>query len=952
VPSSSIQQKFLQQTAAAAAVHLLADCAWNPHPASARSSAPVCYIIPSKKYCVLHETSRLDLTANQYAIAAKPPECRNSAEIKHHSCLKWKWLVFLFAVGCGSVGSWAQELVYHNPLWEGYLADPQVLYHEGYYYAYGTDPSEEGSRFPILRSANLTDWTYMGRALEPVREPNLRDCWAPEVIEHQGKFYLYYAGNQRMRVAIADNPLGPFRDCGVWLFPEEPFSIDGHPFWDPVSQRWYLFFAKDFFDQRVGTGLAVVLLGKNMISTEGPVRTVLRPFADWQIYQRNRTLYNRQWDAWHTVEGPFVVYRDGLYYCFYSGGNWQTPGYGVGCAVASDIQGPFEDPWSHQKASVLSTIPNQLIGPGHNSIILGPDRQTWFLFYHSWNPQRTARQICMDPLIWTAQGPKVWNPSRGTKRIPLPLSSSGRDPNIPNEQKEIESDLFGTFINPVYEGADPFVYKHTDGRYYFCQSEGDKGISVWKSDKLTDKGIKRVVWRSPPTGWNTSNVWAPEIHYLEKKWYIYYAADDGDNTNHRAGVLESVSEDAQGDYRDRGMLYTGDQIQTGRDNRWAIDATALQMGGKLYLVWSGWSGSDDDIQALYIAEMANPWTVKTNRVKIADNDTYSWERVSEDLRQRGLNEAPQVLYHGDRVYLIYSCSGSWEPTYKLGQLSIQRTEDPMNPANWVKKDQPVFEGTETVFGVGHASFTLSPDGSENWIVYHSKVSALPGWQRNVRLQPFVFRPDGSPDFGKPIPSGKVLKKPSGEPLPRKGTHFKDCFDDNRWDHWQYFGYHRFIDVQDGCLRLGHNPEWGMANAYRMGEKAVVRDWIWDDFLFQAKLQIMNGNQAVGLIFRVQHPALGYQAMKGYFAGIEPDNQTIILGKIDGRNWIPITNKKYPCRTRQWYTLQVSAIKEQIHVFVDKELILTAQDDDYPVGYAGVRVVDTDAQFDEIELYAQ
>ena len=297
MPSSYIQRQFLQQTAAAAAIHLLADCVWNPHSASARPSAPIGHIILSKKYCVLHETSRLDLTANQYAIAAKPPECRNSAEIKHHSRLKWKWLVFLFAVGCGSVGSWAQELVYHNPLWEGYLADPQVLYHEGYYYAYGTDPSEEGRRFPILRSANLTDWTYMGRALEPLREPNLRDCWAPEVIEHQGKFYLYYAGNQRMRVAIADNPLGPFRDCGVWLFPEEPFSIDGHPFWDPVSQRWYLFFAKDFFDQRVGTGIAVALLGKNMISTEGPVRTVLRPFADWQIYQRNRTLYNRQWDA-------------------------------------------------------------------------------------------------------------------------------------------------------------------------------------------------------------------------------------------------------------------------------------------------------------------------------------------------------------------------------------------------------------------------------------------------------------------------------------------------------------------------------------------------------------------------------------------------------------------------------------------------------------------------------
>ena len=52
-----------------------------------------------------------------------------------------------------------------------------------------------------------------------------------------------------------------------------------------------------------------------------------------------------------------------------------------------------------------------------------------------------------------------------------------------------------TFVNPIYEGSDPFVYKHTDGFYYFCQSEGDRGIAVWKSDKLTDKGVKRTVWR-------------------------------------------------------------------------------------------------------------------------------------------------------------------------------------------------------------------------------------------------------------------------------------------------------------------------------------------------------------------------------------------------------------------------------------------------------------------------
>ncbi|MBN2786218.1 MAG: family 43 glycosylhydrolase, partial [Pontiellaceae bacterium] len=82
-----------------------------------------------------------------------------------------------------------------------------------------------------------------------------------------------------------------------------------------------------------------------------------------------------------------------------------------------------------------------------------------------------------------------------------------------------ETGAMDTFVNPVYEGADPFVYKHTDGFYYFCQSEGDRGIAIWKSDKLTDKGIKRLVWKAPDSGWNSKEVWAPELHFLDGKWY-------------------------------------------------------------------------------------------------------------------------------------------------------------------------------------------------------------------------------------------------------------------------------------------------------------------------------------------------------------------------------------------------------------------------------------------------
>ncbi len=314
------------------------------------------------------------------------------------------------------------KLEYSNPLWDGYLADPQVFKSGDTYYVIGTGLEEEGRRFPMLRSKNFTDWEPIGGALEPLKDPQINLYWAPEIVERDGKFYLYYAANVKMRVAVSDKPEGPYKDVGKELFPELGFSIDGHAFKDPQSDDWYLFFAKDFFDKRPGTALAVTKLADDMITPLGPQTTVLRAFADWQVYERNRQLYDQTFDAWHTVEGPFVIFRDGRYHCFYSGGNWTTPGYGVGCAVSDSVLGPYVDASSPEEAGVIKTIPGKLIGPGHNSVILGPDGQTWFNFYHSWNPERTKRQVCMDPLTWTDHGPTTYQPSRGPKQVTLPLA--------------------------------------------------------------------------------------------------------------------------------------------------------------------------------------------------------------------------------------------------------------------------------------------------------------------------------------------------------------------------------------------------------------------------------------------------------------------------------------------------------------------------------------------------
>lgn len=324
------------------------------------------------------------------------------------------------------------RLTYQNPVWNEYFADPFVLQWNGTYYAYGTplpgDDEQDVKTFSVLSSQDLARWEPCGRALEwPSHiDPavSYTAFWAPEVVQRDGKFYMYYSAasgagddTHRLRVAVADHPVGPFRDSGRILLPDEDFTIDAHPFRDPKDGQWYLFFAKDFFDERVGTGTAVVRLADDMISVEGPVTTVLRASADWQIFARNRSIYGKVWDAWHTVEGPFVVEHNGLYYCFYSGGAWHTSEYGVSYGIADNVLGPYRDEWSRNGPSVLRGIPGKVLGPGHNSVIRGPDGQTDFLVYHAWDPQQTARRMCIDPLVWTAEGPRCSGPTTDPQTI-------------------------------------------------------------------------------------------------------------------------------------------------------------------------------------------------------------------------------------------------------------------------------------------------------------------------------------------------------------------------------------------------------------------------------------------------------------------------------------------------------------------------------------------------------
>ena len=308
---------------------------------------------------------------------------------------------------------------YRNPVYPDYFADPFVLRHEGVYYAYGTVPVV-GRTVPALTSTDLVQWRPLGDVLEPLGGAD-EVYWAPEVAHGpDGRFYMYFSvgleegEGHRLRVAVADDPRGPFRDAGVVLCPD-PFSIDAHPFCDDDGSR-YLFYCRDFLEgDRVGTGIVVDRL-TTMTSVAGEIRTVLRPYADWNLYQAQRSWYGRTWD-WYTVEGPFVRKVDGRYHCFFSGGAWRETTYGVSYAVADHPLGPWEVR-AEDEPSILRTVPGQVLGPGHVSIVPSPSGRRDVLVYHGWDPAATARLLRIDVLEWTPEGPRCDGPSGDPRPMP------------------------------------------------------------------------------------------------------------------------------------------------------------------------------------------------------------------------------------------------------------------------------------------------------------------------------------------------------------------------------------------------------------------------------------------------------------------------------------------------------------------------------------------------------
>ena len=273
----------------------------------------------------------------------------------------------------------------------------------------------------------------------------------------------------------------------------------------------------------------------------------------------------------------------------------------------------------------------------------------------------------------------------------------------------------------IEQRADPYVYRHTDGYYYFTASVPayDK-IILRRAESLEKLGDaeENVIWTKHESGEMSEHIWAPEIHYLDGKWYIYYAAGEKDDVwKIRPFVLECTGEDPVKDpWTECGKMRRADDDIYSFE-AFSLDATVFEHRGQHYLVWAEKVSVGIQISNLYIARMESPTKLATAQILLTTPD-YDWER-----REIWVNEGPAVLKKNGRIFLTYSASATGE-CYCMGMLSIGEDEDILDPQAWKKERYPVLQSDEKagIFGPGHNSFTTLPDGTDV-CVYHARPYA-------------------------------------------------------------------------------------------------------------------------------------------------------------------------------------------------------------------------------------
>ncbi|MFI9827562.1 family 43 glycosylhydrolase [Streptomyces sp. NPDC051913] len=331
-----------------------------------------------------------------------------------------------------------------------------------------------------------------------------------------------------------------------------------------------------------------------------------------------------------------------------------------------------------------------------------------------------------------------------------------------------------TYTNPIAEKrADPHIFKHTDGYYYFTATVPEYHRIVLRR-ATTIQGLNTAsevtIWTKHSSGVMGAHIWAPEIHYIDGKWYVYFAAGStSDVWAIRMYVLEGTGANPlTATWTEKGQITTTWES-------FSLDATTFVVNGVRYLAWAQRNPSENNNTSLFLAKMANPWTITGTPVELSQ-PTLSWETVGYKV-----NEGPAVIQHGGKVFMTYSASAT-DANYCLGMLTASATADLTNAASWTKSSTPVFQSNASTsqYGPGHNSFTTSEDGKSDILVYHDRsykdISGDPlnDPNRRTRVQKVYWKADGTPDFGIPVADGVTPQRFSS-------YNFADRF----IRHWEY-----------------------------------------------------------------------------------------------------------------------------------------------------------------------
>jgi GH43 family beta-xylosidase len=591
----------------------------------------------------------------------------------------------------------------------------------------------------MKRSADGIHWTDAGHVLDqnpewmrkyvPAGGGNL---WAPDISFYQGRYYLYYSrsmfGTNTSVIGLVtnltldpDDPRYLWEERGPVISSDSACDyncIDPNLIIDEEGLPWLSF--GSFW-----SGIKLVRLD--------PV--TMKPEDEARVYAIAERTGNK------AIEAPFLTYRNGYYYLFVSFDfccRGVDSDYKIMVGRSREITGPYEDrngvPMLNGGGTLIDAGDAHFKGPGHCAIYQSSD--TAILVNHAYDSSNNgAATLQIRSLYWNqdADGEVGW-PS--LEKI---------------DRKAGTSKVKGLkFRNPIIkQRADPWVYRHTDGYYYFSASvpEYDR-IEIRRATTIQGLGeaVPVTVWKKRPEGPMSAHIWAPEIHYIAGKWYIYFAAARKDSLfDHRVYVLENSSANPLvGEWVEKGQIKMNWESFT-------LDATTFEHQGIRYLVWAQKDFTIHGNSNLYIAVLSNPWTIQGEPVMLSKPE-YPWETIGF-----WVNEGPAVIKKNGRIFISYSASAT-DANYCMGLLTALDTSNLLDPNSWQKAAQPVFrtsEGTQQ-YGPGHNCFTVSEDGSADIMVYHarnySKIQGDPLYDpnRHTRTQQLEWFEDGAPNFGEPV----------------------------------------------------------------------------------------------------------------------------------------------------------------------------------------------------------